>query len=733
MIKKLGLLLILFFSYNNVSALELCTPSKEYLDYIELPVEERLKYQEPIYCSSVFNKNLSTSTIATGNVNNVVLGEHKTVSSSFYNAYDDGIVKHSENQYRTGLCWDFSALSVVETNAMKNKADDHNFSEAHLAYSILAGLYSDQNGQKNKYNYGMTGGKITFAPTYFYNNYGQLLENELMFKANLVSGYTTLMTIDSNNYRPGNNYITVEKFEIDNINDYGVCSNDEINNIKSYVLNYGSVQASMYMDEGLFDQSYNYYMSTTSNASGENHGVVIVGWDDKVSKSMFNGATRDGAWIVKNSWGNTWSNDGLFYISYDDNFVCKSIGVYSGVSNKQFEYTYKAADLVGNLTLGFTHSIYTTAKFTKQLTSKETIDRISFPTAKDSVYSVYLSKDNDISNRNNWTLLKNGISNTYGIDSINLEGIEVDNDFTIIVGYEFDPNSISSIFMMCTNTSSDYSSLDISTNTNYISTDGINWEDMGNIDLGSLIIGCEPNIYAYTNSMNDVPKLQINAITNIDDNINLTITKKNISNSSIAYKVLDSNNKDVTSHFTITPNYNNSNVNIVSDNTVSGDFTITMNDNSINTSTTFKLDEEVKSISNNLNISGNNIVITIGRGKTLTYKDVLDNLKVTNTSINVNDSKGKIVTSDTSSIGTDSTIKTNNKNYKVIVLGDSNGDGTIDSADLLRIVKYLKNPTLLNSEQKKAADVTSDSIIDSADLLRIVKFLRGKAVIEYKE
>ena len=249
MIKKLGLLLILFFSYNNVSALELCTPSKEYLDYIKLPVEERINYQEPIYCSSVFNKNLSTSGSATGSLNNIILGEHKTVSSSFYNAYDDGIVKQSEDQARTGLCWAFSALSTVETNAMKNKADNHNFSDAHLAYSILSVLYSDINGQKNKYNYGITGGKITYAPTYFYNNYGQLLEEDMPFIPNLVSGATTLKTINSSNYRSGNSYITLEKFEIDNINEYSICSNDEINNIKSYILNYGSVQASMYMKD----------------------------------------------------------------------------------------------------------------------------------------------------------------------------------------------------------------------------------------------------------------------------------------------------------------------------------------------------------------------------------------------------------------------------------------------------------------------------------------------------
>jgi C1A family cysteine protease len=40
-----------------------------------------------------------------------------------------------------------------------------------------------------------------------------------------------------------------------------------------------------------------------------NHAVLIVGWDDR----MCNGA---GAWIVKNSWGPGWGENGFFYVKY---------------------------------------------------------------------------------------------------------------------------------------------------------------------------------------------------------------------------------------------------------------------------------------------------------------------------------------------------------------------------------------------------------------------------------
>ena len=40
-----------------------------------------------------------------------------------------------------------------------------------------------------------------------------------------------------------------------------------------------------------------------------NHGVIIVGWDD----TMCDG---EGAWMVKNSWGTLWGDNGVAYMKY---------------------------------------------------------------------------------------------------------------------------------------------------------------------------------------------------------------------------------------------------------------------------------------------------------------------------------------------------------------------------------------------------------------------------------
>ena len=96
---------------------------------------------------------------------------------------------------------------------------------------------------------------------------------------------------------------------------------DTVDEMKNALMTYGALDTSMRWEDTSYRPSdHTYYYDGTGTT---NHDVTIVGWDDAKPTS----AASPGAWLIKNSWGTAWGDQGYFWLSYSD-----TVGGKRGVS-----------------------------------------------------------------------------------------------------------------------------------------------------------------------------------------------------------------------------------------------------------------------------------------------------------------------------------------------------------------------------------------------------------------
>ena len=189
------------------------------------------------------------------------------------------------NQSSCGSCWAFSVTGVLEQLHKIAHPDQPatNFSEQSVLSCSGAGTCG--GGYMEAMNFLQSPG----APDegqFPYSASDQMCPAGLKVKGRLASW----SYIGTNNQRPTRSQI------------------------KTAIMNYGPVSVTV---------SANYFSSYAGGVFnycsyvGTNHMVILVGWDD-----------TDGAWIMRNSWGATWGEQGYMRIKYTDanGYPCNNIG-----------------------------------------------------------------------------------------------------------------------------------------------------------------------------------------------------------------------------------------------------------------------------------------------------------------------------------------------------------------------------------------------------------------------
>ena len=131
------------------------------------------------------------------------------------------------------------------------------------------------------------------------------------------------------------------------------------NSLKKAIMDYGAVAIGIgWYDDCESGATYN----CPYGSRDVNHAVLLVGWDDNYPTTDFKvKPANPGAWIIKNSWGTYWGEEGYYYVSYEDKlFGTDDAGaIYIPASADEIYDVVRGHDRLGPVT-------YTTGSYSHQ-------------------------------------------------------------------------------------------------------------------------------------------------------------------------------------------------------------------------------------------------------------------------------------------------------------------------------------------------------------------------------
>ena len=247
------------------------------------------------------------------------------ISLDSFDLRDYGIVLPIRNQGSMGACWAFGSMAALESALLKATGVEYDFSENNmqnsmLMYSLFGSKLLSEGGS------GISGAAYILAwlgafPT----------EDDSYDELGKISPY--LMSYFNVHVQNAVFIPTRDNFT----------DNDAL---KEAIMKYGYVTV-YYYAASTAEEQLKYYNANTSSyynygQPAGNHYVSIVGWDDNYSKDNFAVAPPgDGAFILRNSWGSSYGEDGYFYISYYDVSLATSLSVAYLITNDTYDRNYQ--------------------------------------------------------------------------------------------------------------------------------------------------------------------------------------------------------------------------------------------------------------------------------------------------------------------------------------------------------------------------------------------------------
>jgi len=321
-------------------------------------------------------ENLTTGfTPAPVDLSHLITVENLTGESSYPASYDLrtlGHVSPIRDQMDAGSCWTFGAYASLESYLLKAEGKNMDFSENNIK-NLLSENYPE--GFDRTYD---DGGNAFMTTAYFARWSGPVSETDDPYDSHSGVSPTDLPSLK----RIQEVILLPER--------NGPEDNDLI---KWALMNYGVVDSMIHISSGTYDAvNFTYYYTGSNSAD---HIIGIVGWDDSFDRNKFTpAAPGDGAFIVKNSWGTGWGEEGFFYVSYYDTVIGSGSTVHTteDLSSYSHVYQYDPLGWVESIGSSGSNTAWAANVFTAE--EAETLEAVSFYTPATSTgYEIYIYTD----------------------------------------------------------------------------------------------------------------------------------------------------------------------------------------------------------------------------------------------------------------------------------------------------------------------------------------------------
>lgn len=237
---------------------------------------------------------------------------------SKYDMRDYGGISSVKNQGSEGTCWAHSAIASAETSMIRSNPNI-DLSEYHTSYYTYYGDDQIKNNSSKPEDIINSGGNLMSVANLWSQWIGPVSEKKLP--------YGNLDFFNDNNAVADMQYESSYHMKNAFMFDFNSerSNADEVNNlVKQFVYSGIAVDVSFHSDIAKYYSSEYNSARSTRKPRFANHSVAIAGWDDDFPAENFAvPAENNGAWLVKNSWGDNRFRDGYMWISYEDLSLCE--------------------------------------------------------------------------------------------------------------------------------------------------------------------------------------------------------------------------------------------------------------------------------------------------------------------------------------------------------------------------------------------------------------------------